>query len=196
MNEQPNWAAAPNVEFATDYETTDFRRGVVRSFNPVGFFSKITQFTFLGRDTVKMHRLVDFFHRHLGRCEEFWCPSWTSDLTLIGSIINGESAIIVDGSNIASTYEDSTVEKAVAIKLADGSWLYRYITAMSVIGETTELTFDEPFTFDVAHGSVVGLYWLNVCRFAADTMTVQWITDEIAQTVLQIKTLESLPAEV
>jgi hypothetical protein len=196
FNEQPNWAAAPNVEIISDYETSDYRRGVIKTFSPISFLSKITQFTFLGRDTVKMNRLIDFFNRHLGRCEEFWCPSWTSDLELVAPITSGSSTMVVRGSGVGNSYLQSTVEKAVAIKLFDGSWLYKEVTDLEPDDQTTIITFDDAFTLDVALGDVVGLYWLNVCRFATDAMTVQWITNEVAQTVLQIKTLEALPAEV
>ena len=65
----------------------------------------------------------------------------------------------------------------------------------STNGSVSTLTFVEPITFDVEVGREIGLYWLNVCRFATDTMTVEWITDEVAQTVFQITTLEALPAE-
>lgn len=196
FNEQPNWANSPTVEFTSDYESTDFRRGVIKTFSPSDFFAKITQFTFLGRSTRKMYRLIDFFHRQLGRCEEFWCPSWTSDLKLASAVANGDDSITVTGSNVSASYSTSSVEKAIAIELSDGTWLYKYVTEMEASGENTVITFDEPFALGVEQRDVRGLYWLNVCRFAADTMSVQWITNEIAQTVLQIKALEALPAEV
>jgi hypothetical protein len=104
--------------------------------------------------------------------------------------------MVVRGSGVGNSYLQSTVEKAVAIKLFDGSWLYKEVTDLEPDDQTTIITFDDAFTLDVALGDVVGLYWLNVCRFATDAMTVQWITNEVAQTVLQIKTLEALPAEV
>lgn len=83
----------------------------------------------------------------------------------------------------------------MAIRRSNNAWLYRYITGISTDGTNSTITFDSSFTFDVDLEAVVGLYWLNVCRFATDTMTVQWITDEVAQTVFQITTLEALPAE-
>lgn len=196
FNEQPNWAAQPSVEIISDFETTDYRRGVIKTFSPISFFSKITQFTFLGRDTSKMNRLVDFFNRQLGRCEEFWCPSWTSDFKLLSDLLPGSSTITVDGSQIADRYVDSTVETALAFQLRNGTWLYRKISDIEVDDQTSIITFTSSFTFTVVLEDVVGLYWLNVCRFASDAMTVQWITDEVAQAVLQIKTLEALPAEV
>lgn len=195
LTESPNWAAPPAVDVIGEYEVTDFGRGVVETYSPIDFVSKVTQFTFLGRSTTKMHRLMDFHARQLGRCGEFWCPSWTSELRLADPISSGTNAIRVAGRAAADHYTSSTVERAVAIKHS-GGWLYRYITGITTDGTNSTITFSENFTFDVALSNVIGLYWLNVSRFASDTMTVQWITDEIAQTVFQITTLEALPAEV
>lgn len=196
FNEQPNWAAAPSVEIISDYEQTDFRRGIIKTFSPIDFISKTTQFTFLGRSSSKMNRLIDFFNRHLGRCEEFWCPSWTTDLSLIEGLVAGSNEISVKGIKTAECYNRSTVETALAFKLRDGSWLYQSVSGIAAEDGNSTITLTENITIDVALEDVIGLYWLNVCRFATDAMTVQWITDEIAQTVLQIRTLEALPAEV
>ena len=195
FNEKPNWANPPSVEIVSEYDVTDFKRGVIRTYSPIDFISRVTQFTFLGRSTAKMHRLIDLFQRQLGRCGEFWCPSWTSDLRLVQGITNGSSSIVVAGRKVADYYAGSMVEKAVAIRRSNNAWLYRYITGITTDGTNSTITFDSAFTFDVDLEDIVGLYWLNVCRFATDTMTVQWITDEVAQTVFQITTLEALPAE-
>ena len=195
FNEKPNWTNPPSVEIVSEYDVTDFKRGVIRTYSPIDFISRVTQFTFLGRSTAKMNRLVDFFQRQLGRCGEFWCPSWTSDLRLVQPISNGTNYIVVAGRKVADYYGGSTVEKAVAIQRSNSAWLYRYITGISTDGTNSTITFDSSFTFDVDLEAIAGLYWLNVCRFATDTMTVQWITDEVAQTVFQITTLEALPAE-
>ena len=195
FNEKPNWDNPPSVEIVSEYNVTDFKRGVIRTYSPIDFISRVTQFTFLGRNTAKMNRLIDFFQRQLGRCGEFWCPSWTSDLRMVQPITNGNNYIVVAGRKVADYYASSTVEKAVAIRRSNNDWLYRYITGITTDGTNSTITFDAPFTFDVDLEAVVGLYWLNVCRFATDTMTVQWITNEVAQTVFQITTLEALPAE-
>ena len=195
FSEKPDWSNPPSVEIISDYGVTDFKRGVIRTYSPIDFISRVTQFTFLGRSTNKMNRLIDFYQRQLGRCGEFWCPSWTSDLRLVQPITNGSNYIVVAGRKVADYYGGSTVEKAVAIRRSNNAWLYRYITGISTDGTNSTITFDSSFTFDVDLEAVVGLYWLNVCRFATDTMTVQWNTDEVAQTVFQITTLEALPAE-
>ena len=195
FSEKPDWSNPPSVEIVSEYGITDFKRGVIRTYSPIDFISRVTQFTFLGSSTAKMNRLIDFFQRQLGRCGEFWCPSWTSDLRLVQPITNGSNYIVVAGRKVADYYAGSTVEKAVAIRRSNNAWLYRYITGITTDGTNSTITFDAAFTFDVDLEAVVGLYWLNVCRFATDTMTVQWITDEVAQTVFQITTLEALPAE-
>ncbi|UUV43216.1 minor tail protein [Rhodobacter phage RcCWillis] len=195
LTEKPNWTQPPSIEVIGDYEVTDFQRGIIKTYSPIDFVTKITQFTFMGRSTAKMNRLIDFFHRQMGRLNEFWCPSWTSDLKLAQSISNGSSSIVVEGCAASDHYADSTVETAIAIRLPGDVWRFRKIAGITTNGTTSTITLTSTINLDVELGSEIGIYWLNVCRFATDAVTIQWITDEVAQTVFQITTLEALPAE-
>lgn len=194
--EQPNWAAPPSVDFVGAYDTTDYGRGVISTYNPIGFISKITQFSYLGRDRDRIGRLIDFYLRQMGRLGEFWCPSWTTDYRMTANIVSGTSTLRLAGTAAAEHYAPLDVERAIAIKLTNGNWRFIYAASIAVSGSETVITSDVPFTFNVVISEVAGIYSLNVCRLASDTMTVQWVTDQVAQTVLQINTLQVLPAEV
>lgn len=193
--EKPNWSNAPEVEIVGEYETTDFGRGVIRTYSPIDLITRITQLTFTGRKQAKIGSLLAFFHRQMGRLNEFWCPSWTSDLRLVGSIVTGTNRITVAGRVVADYYATSTVDRAIAIRLPNDEWRFIGIASIHADGANSVVTSDVQLNFSVEIGAEIGLYWLNVCRFASDTMTVQWVTDGIGQTVLQIATLEALPAE-
>lgn len=194
--EKPNWASEPEVEIVGEYEVADFDRGIIKTYSPIDFVSRITQFTYSGRSADKINRLAAFFHRQMGRLNEFYCPSWTSDLRITAPIVSGVNKITVAGREVSDFYSTSTVDRAVAILLPGGVWKFLTIASITTNGITSEITTADNINFAVALGGEIGIYWLNVCRFATDTMTVQWITDEVAQTVFQITTLEALPAEV
>lgn len=194
--EQPNWAAPPSVQIISDYEMVDFNRGVVSAYSPIEYISKITQLTFTGRAGSKMHRLIDFFHRQAGRLNEFWCPSWTSDMCLIGDIDAGANTVRVAGASAYDQFTGSTVETAIAIKLADDTWHYRTVTDAAKDGEDTVLTTEDPFESAIAQTSVEAVHWLNVCRLASDTLAVTWLTDDLAQTVMQVQSLEALEPDL
>ena len=195
FNEKPNWTSPPSVQIVSEYEVTDFQRGIIKTYSPIDFISKITEFTFTGSTADKMNRLIDFYHRQMGRLNEFWCPSWTSDLKLAQSISNGASSVVVEGRAAADHYDESTVETAIAFRLPGGAWRYHKINGITTNGTTSTITLESHFNLNVELGDEIGIYWLNVCRFAADSVTIQWITNEVAQTVFQITTLEALPAE-
>ena len=191
--EKPNWANPPSVEVVSEYDTTDFNRGIISTYRPINFTTKISQLTFLGQSRSRIQKLIDMFNRMRGRSGEFWCPSWTSDFRLVSVSPTG---IIVAGPKVALNYSTSTVNRALAIRMMDDSWHYKYISRITTGGTNSTITFVEPFNIAVDSSQISGIYWLNVCRFASDGMVIQWITDEIAQTVLQVMTLEALPAEV
>ncbi len=192
---KPNWANPPKIEILAAYDTIDYKRGVIDTYSPIDFASQITEFSFLGYSDAKMRQLVDFFNRQKGRQGEFWCPSWTSDFRVVQGVAAGATTLKVAGRKIADYYIGSTVEKAIGIMKSDGSWINCSVSGLSTDGITTTISLEAPILSSIDIPSIIGVYWLNVCRFAVDSMTVQWITDNVCQTVLQIKTLEVLIAE-
>lgn len=214
---EPNWAAPPSVTHTTYFEEVDYGRGILRAFLPVEFYTRINQFNYSGRSREDAGELLSMFVAMRGRQGEFYCPSWVDDMRPSGGVISGTSVLTVHGSTIASEYAASTVNNAVAIRLTDGSWIFRKITSIvtvadagpgafssaytedfdaeTVNGEFSRLTFDASIPQNISQDEIAMIYWLNVCRFASDTLSISWLTDDVAQIVAQVMTLESLTAE-
>lgn len=213
---QPNWAQPPTVTLSTPFEDVDYDRGVIATFLPIEFYTKITQFTYADRSRLDIGAVMSLFSAMRGRQGEFYCPSWTTDMVPSGGIASGSVYLTVIGSGTAATYANSTVETAVAIKLANGSWIFR--TVIGIVetndagpgafstdfdesydaggsGAFSRLQFDTAIGFDMAQRDIAMICWLNVCRFASDSLTVRWMTDDVGQAVVQIMSLESLTPE-
>lgn len=213
---EPNWTQAPTVTFSTPFEEVDYERGVVQTFLPVEFYTKITQFAYSDRSRESIGEVLTLFNAMRGRQGEFYSPSWTTDLYPSGGIASGTDELTVLGSNIAETYATSTVEKAVAIKLADGTWLLRKVTSIVATsdpgpgafsadydesydpggaGTFSKLEFATSVGVDIPQRNIIMICWLNVCRFATDSLTIRWMTDDIGQAAVQIMSLEALASE-
>lgn len=192
---KPDWSKAPSVEIITPYEELDYGRGVTRAYASITFPTRITEFNFTGQRAGDIGYLTDFFARHMGRLHEFWCPSWVSDLRLVQPIVSGTSSVVVAGRRTGDLYSSRRVDRAAAIRLVNGSMRYFNVSAIETDGTNTILTTPNPLNFNVPVDEHLGFYWLNVCRFAADTMTVHWMNDQIGQTVLNITTLEALAVD-
>jgi hypothetical protein len=212
----PNWAQQPSVSFSSGIEEVDYDRGIVKAFLPIEFYTKITQFNYADRSRDDIGVLLTLFNQMRGRQGEFYSPSWTTDMLPSGGIANGSEYLTVVGSAVGETYALSTVETALAIKLFDGTWLFRKIINIIATDDpgpgAFSLDFDESFDtgssglfsrieFDTAVGAdipqsqIVMICWLNVCRFASDSLTIRWLTDDVGQAVVQIMALESLTPE-
>lgn len=212
----PNWTELPSVTHSTPFEEVDYGRGVTRNYLPIEFYTRITQFNYLGRSREDIAELLTMFVDMRGRQGEFYCPSWISDMVAASGIAADSDELTVYGNIIATTYDDSTVNKAVAIRLNNGQWIFRKVisivaTSSSGAGSYSEdfsedfdaektdsyslITFDEVVDQDIYRRDIAMICWLNVCRFASDSLSIQWSTDDIGQAVLQIMTLEALPAE-
>ncbi|WP_191569198.1 hypothetical protein [Paracoccus yeei] len=215
---RPNWIAPPSVELSSPIETVDYGRGITASFRSIDFFTRITQFTYSDRDVGDISSIIGIFHRMKGRRGEFWSPSWTTDFLPAGPIIAGSTTFTVQDATLAADYSGSTVNRAIAILKSDGEWILRQVTGMTIANAVaggafasaydasfdsapasgnryTRFTVSQEFGQTVPTTDIEMVCWLNVCRFASDTLTVEWLTDQVARTVLNVMTLENLPAE-
>lgn len=215
---EPNWLSPPSVTYSTPFSTSDYGRGITATFLPVDFYTRTTQFLFSGQsDETDIMQVLGAFVRAKGRRGEFAMPSWTADMLPAGPIVMG-SNLIVQGRQIADDYLTSDVNRAVAVLTAQGNWILRWITSAEVVtwntsgsfgpgfGEGfegspdgsdlfTRLQVSPAFTANVYQSDILMICWLNVCRFASDTLTVEWLTDGVATITVNIQTLEALTAE-
>jgi hypothetical protein len=227
----PNWQRGASATFESAVDKVDFERGLVKRFLRHDILNRIAQFDYLGRGADSIGSLIALFAACKGRQGEFWCPTWLEDMIPSSGITVGETEIAVEGRYLADFYAASKINKAIAIRLSDGSWVFRRVTGITVNGlnpgEFTNdfsddfkngesiISVDSPFTTTAEAGSdystiqfitplnvsatrleIVGVYWLHLCRFASDQLSVQWITDDVGQATAQVITLEYFAPEV
>src|SRR3546814_7677798 len=72
-----------------------------------------------------------FTQRLKGEQGEFWMPTFVADLVIAEAAANGTNELLVEGSEIADDYGADAVHKAIAVRLADGSWQFGLIEAMA-----------------------------------------------------------------
>lgn len=215
---EPNWMAPPSTDFITPYESVDYGN-MVESFLPINFYTKTMQCTFTGNYDEDIARVFGLFKRTLGRRGEFHFPTWVSDFIPAGDIVAGSSSIVVmEGENVAE-FNSSTVERHIGILLHTGRWIFRSVTSLQQVSTVAAGAFTRAYSddFDVAPSSasnytrinlsapfgaqnisrrnIAMICWLNVSRFASDTMTIEWYTDRVAKVVTNITSLENLPVE-
>lgn len=197
---EPNWTRPPSIELLSSLETLDYGRGRMGFFSPVPFQDRVMGAEFLGVNRTEIDEIVDFFRRQKGQQGEFYMPTYTEDLRLRSNGASGASVLRVVGSDVALHFADSLVYKHIVIFFDDGTKEIYGVTSIDTIsdatGQDSRLHLSSPLGQAVTVGNVDMICWLPLCRLMSDDLVVQWVSDEVANIGVTIKTLEHLPAEV
>jgi len=194
---QPNWATQPSGEWMSQRLEADFGLGRRNWINPIDWHDFILRFRYSEIGRQKALDIIDFFRNRRGQNLPFWAPSWLADLPPIFPISSGTSAFKVAGQDFGKAYRDSPIHKAIRFRLRDGTVIYRKVTSVTLVsdadGDNTLLSVDLPFSQDIAPEDVVYISWVYFARFAQDSLTVKWLTDEVADMTLSVFPLQEEP---
>jgi len=196
---RPNWAEQVGITQGHEVDVLDYGIGPWHRFSPVEFGYQTYTAVYLGRDTGEVEELVQLFYRHRGRHGEFFMPTWEPDFVLRGTAAEGESTLRVQGRHVADAHIDSQTHFALYVQLTDATLLFRHVTGVALVsdetGTDTVLSVDEPWPFALGVHNVVQMGWLLLQRFASDELTVEWLTDRVANVQLNLHTQDK-PATV
>lgn len=112
-----------------------------------------------------------------GRAVPIWVPSWQQDLRLVQPVASSATEIHVEWAGYALFGAQRPNRRDIAIHLADGTVLYRRITASADIGAVERLTLDAALGRDVAPAQVRAISFLGLCTQASDQVDIEHITD-------------------
>lgn len=193
---KPNWSSPPDVTFESEREEIDYGRGRISIFTPVDFTTRLTKLTYLGRNFAEADALRQFFERQKGQRGEFYMPTWEPDIQIAYTAPADTRSLRIYGTEFADEYAGSTVHRAVAIFLHDGTVLYRTVENIYSVddadGQDSVVQTGENFPVEVSPATVRMISWLLVHRHATDTLTMEWVTNSVAQCQFTVRTLEDL----
>lgn len=190
----PNWTNTPPVKFVAFRETVDYGFGRTANFNPIQYFDQHMDATYVGKTNAEAEEVRRFFDRMKAQRGEFYMPTWTEDIVPVGLMLENGNTMRIEGQTFANDYSGNTVRQAIAVFYHDDSVRLRKIESIyptsDFEGEDTMLQFVEVWPDTRSADDVKMICWLPVWRFSTDTLNIQWITDGVAQFVLNFKTIE------
>jgi hypothetical protein len=191
---KPNWASPPTVNFVTPYEVVDYSTGIIASYAPVRFSSRTASFNFTESSYDDAMLAVQLFETVRGMAGEFYMPTWTSDLEIASNAALNATSIFVKRSEVAQLYATDKTRRGIAIYKKDGSIVTLRLTAIDSVAPAgqSRLTLASPLSAALSLADVSMVSWLPLCRFASDSLTLNWVTDTAANFVMNVQTLESL----
>lgn len=196
---RPNWAEQVGASAEHPVDLVDFEVGRIARYSPIDFPTFTHQATYVGLSSAQGEELLATYLRQKGQQGEFYMPTWEQDMTVAQGVSQNTTSIRMQGTALFDAYADDTVYRAIALLLTDGSVLVRAVTDLTVVsdqfGEDTLFSISEPWAFGFAPEQVVVACWMPVWRFASDGLTMEWLSNTVAQAKLSMRTLEDLPEE-
>lgn len=192
---KPNWAEAVDSSLGHDVDVLDYNSGPVYRFVAVQFGYELTSATYLNRSRSEADDLLDLFLRMRGQQGEFYMPTWENDFRVVVGA-GGTSTLRVAGPRLYERYASSTTHKALFIQLKDGTVLPRRVLGIGPGPDDDSLiTVGAPWHTTLSPDNVMISGWLLLRRFATDNLTIEWLTDQVANAQINLMTLEDLPPE-
>jgi hypothetical protein len=95
---------------------------------------------------------------------------------------------------VAQLYATDKTRRGIAIYKKDGSIVTLRLTAIDSVAPAgqSRLTLASPLSAALNMTDVSMVSWLPLCRFASDSLTLNWVTDKVANFIMNVQTLESL----
>jgi len=193
---RPNWASEVNVTAQHEVDEIDYDRGGIFRYTAIPFGTESRRALYLNRDAIEAQQLLDFFCRMHGRQGEFYMPTWEYDFKPKVPSISTAASLRVAGPELADSYGDSTVHKALFVMLLDGSLLYRKVLSVSRVtdaeGTDSLVTISGTWGATVSQDTIVMCGWMPAWRLASDELVVEWLTNSVAQVQMTMQTVEDL----
>lgn len=173
-------------------QTVDYGRGRISVTRPVPFAARTSTFSLLHGTHDEATTLVDFHRAMRGRQGEFWLPSVLDDLVVLDVV---GTTLVIDGADAADMYAADAVNSAVRLEMRSGSVYYRRVQTAQPSGGTTLLSLNADIPEPVNADTLRFCGWMRVGRFASDDLTIEWRTDQVAESQVQAVTLPYVAAE-
>lgn len=196
---RPNWIRGVQSSMSHEVDELDYDRGPVFRATPVAYGSESRRATYVNRNVAEVDEVLAFFFRMRGRQGEFYMPTWEYDFVPKVAASSGSSALRVAGYRLADSYGTSTVMKAMFVLLNNGTLITRKVISVARVndsgGQDSVITVQGSWGVTVSEDTIIMSGWLPAWRLSSDSLTVEWLTNTVAQTQLTMQTLEDLPVE-
>lgn len=192
---KPNWGAGVRTDHLWPIEQVDFNRGRIKNFSYRPFGNRTFQAEYLriGRDQAQA--ILDLFRRMKGRRGSFYMPTMDNDLPPMDGLQAGGSRLRVAGTDVERMMQNRSTHKHI-VAFTDVGIFFNKVVLFETVnderGEDSLLTVETAWPVAVTADKVQKVCWLPQWRFSSDTLTLSWLTDEVASVTTAFTLLEDL----
>lgn len=182
------WAGDLTVEFMQPIIDLDLQRGDVDRLYPTPFTNRKYRLRFVIRNEDQYDRLVGLFNRCRGRQKSFYMPLHLDEIRPL-VIVPGD-AFTVPGEDFFRQYGDLSMYRSLRFDTTEFTFTTGVSQVQLDINGDSVVTIADVFPAGVPASGIKSIKWVGLCRFEADTLALEWITDRVAEATVQIRTLE------
>jgi len=199
LTKKPNFARNLTRDFVWPVEKVDFGRGKIAWFEAINYVSSVRQASFTLRTQAEIDEFLGYFYRAKGQRGEVYVPSWTHDLPLALPAANAATTIRTPGQGVYNAHSADLTRRAIDVELWDGQRFQRRVSAIAAVsdadGSDSRLTLTSGLPYALTPAQIKRISWLYCCRFATDSLTLDYLTDQVAEVQTSFKTLKDLTPE-
>jgi len=189
----PNWAAGVPMGFEQMHEAHDFGRGVVDRTIRQDHTTRTFTLRHMIRDEATRDLILGNFHRNKGRQKAFHVPLWPTTLFPALPISAGVN-VAFTGPSMVRNFGDQTMYRHVRIKTRSNGVLTREVTGLTLDGGDNSVMVLTSALPAISADDLISMHWLVRARHESDRLSVDWITGDIAEVTMTLRTLKESDA--
>lgn len=166
-------------------DVIDNTTGLVELSTPWNYTRVNREFELILEGAQDIWEMREWLYRRAGKLRPFYMPTYENNMRLISQ------------GTIADTFEveedafstQATARNNIAIKLTDGSYLFRTITDSEInVSGNTDITIDTPLNIQADEIDEINFFGLK--RLTSDEVELTWMPNNVASVVIPITELE------
>jgi hypothetical protein len=131
-----------------------------------------------------------FFLARFGKLKPFWIPTWDQDLVLAQDVALSDTGMKIQSEFYSRFMFPANARHYVALIPMDGSAnMYRKIATSTDNGDGTETLVFDAISTKAFPAKTTMVSFLIFARLDADSVEIDWLNNDLAQTVIEMREL-------
>lgn len=167
---------------------TDFDLGLIETSWDVEYNTRQFSATITCHTPERIEYLQGFFDRMRGAQGNFWMPTWENDLPLAADIVGETQRIVVDAPRTARLLLNNAVYREIAVVTRAGQVYTNSFLTVDYHETVAVLGLRDPWPDSLLIAEVLMVCWMPAWRLSDDEHTFLFLTDSVAQVVIDCQT--------
>lgn len=163
----------------------DNTTGVIEQFTPWNFLRVNREFELIIEGPQDIWEMREWLYRRAGKLRPFYMPTYENNMRLLSQGTITDSFVVEEDA--FST--QSSARNHIAIKLTDGSYLFRTVIASEInVDGNTDITVDPSLNIQAEDVDEINFFGLK--RLTSDEIDITWMPNNVVSVVIPITEVE------